>query len=209
MFAAGKAVCDYHCQLFTCSLRQTFLSRMSYPNLEPRWRRRPDSAARDLPYREWLFAQGSLTARIVSRCKQFSMKVVRQELARAERNEMALLGIRPHELAWVREVVLHADGKPVVFAHSVLPRDNMRGAWRLFAGIGNRPLGHALFADPRIQRTPLFCRRLDARDALWQGAVRHGAANNPDLWARRSLFLRSGKGLLITEVFLPEILNLK
>lgn len=182
---------------------------MSDSNFDHRWRQSPDCAARDLAYREWLFAEGSLTARIMRRCKKFSVSVVRQELTRPERNEMNLLGIAQNQNAWVREVVLSADGKPVVFAHSVLPRESVRGAWRLFAGIGNRPLGHALFADPRIGRARLTCRRIDARDQLWQGAARHAGADSPELWARRSLFFRSGKPLLVTEVFLPAILKLK
>ncbi|MBA3903463.1 MAG: chorismate--pyruvate lyase [Rhodocyclaceae bacterium] len=173
------------------------------------WHTRLPGETRDLPQRAWLADEGSLTARVASRCRKFSVALVRQELTRPNRDELRLLGLTRRESAWVREVVLKADGRPVVFAHSVLPRENVRGAWRLFAGMGGRPLGAALFADPRIERAPLQFRRLDARHPLWQAAARIVGRVRGELWARRSLFFRRGKPLLVTEVFLPDIKRLK
>lgn len=132
-----------------------------------------------------------------------------QRLACPHRDEAALLGLRAGELAWLREVVLLADGAPVVYARSVLPRRNLRGGWRLFAGIGNRPLGAALFSDPRIVREPLRTRRLAPRDARHRRLLRALPCGcESDLWARRSVFALRGRALLVCEVFLPGILNL-
>ncbi len=179
---------------------------MSHPQ---GWLQRLPGAARDLPHRDWLSDAGSLTARVAGHCRWFSVDLVRQALARPHRDEVRALGIPRRERAWVREVVLRADGRPVVFAHSVLPRENVRGAWRLFAGMGGRPLGAALFADPGIRRAPLEFRRLDGRHPLWQAAARIVGPLRGELWARRSLFYRRGKPLLVTEVFLPDIVKLK
>ena len=66
----------------------------------------------------WLNDHGSLTARIQQRCAQFAVRPVRSGLARIAYDEAAVLGIAPHRLAYSREVFLHADGRPVVFAHS-------------------------------------------------------------------------------------------
>jgi chorismate--pyruvate lyase len=173
------------------------------------WLRRLPGAARTLPHRDWLAHDGSLTARIAARCEVFAVERLRQGLARPHRDEWRPLGIPRRCRAWVRDVVLRADARPVVFAHSVLARENVRGAWRLFAGLGARPLGAALFADPRIARGPLEFRRLDARHPLWQGAARVVPRLKGCLWARRSLFYRRGKALLVTEVFLPDIAKLK
>ncbi|HNC67740.1 MAG TPA: chorismate lyase, partial [Thauera aminoaromatica] len=115
----------------------------------------------------WLKDAGSLTARIRARCTRFEVRVLCQRLAHVRRDEAWLLGLRVGELAWLREVLLVADGRPVVFARSLLPRRNLRGAWNLFHGIGARPLGAALFSDPAIARLPLACRRLDGRDARY------------------------------------------
>ncbi len=169
------------------------------------WQTRLPPPLRDDPLRPWLAEAGSLTARIQERCQHFSVTVIRQALTRPHADEARLLGIRRGALAWVREVVLHADGRAVVFAHSVLPRAGVRGAWRLFNAVGGRPLGAALFADPRIRRGTLAYRRLDARHPLHRAAAGGGA----ELWARRSLFHRRGKPLLVTEVFLPGIGQLR
>ncbi len=165
--------------------------------------------------RPWLRDAGSLTARIRARCDRFAVQVAGQRLAAVHRDEVLLLGLRPGERAWVREVLLVADGRPVVFARSVLPRRNVRGAWNLFHGIGSRPLGQALFSDPAISRLPLACRRLDGRDARYhraQAALSRHAPAQPlprTLWARRSVFLLRGSALMVSETFLPEILELR
>lgn len=156
----------------------------------------------------WLTDPASLTARIRARCGVFAVRVLSQGLARPHRDEAVALGIPPGAIAWQREVVLLADGVPVVYARSLMPRDNLRGPWTRFTGLGTRPLGAALFADPRILRQPLCVARLDRRDPRF----RRAAAVVPDtatgLWARRSLFGLDGRALLVCEVFLPAILDL-
>lgn len=158
--------------------------------------------------RAWLAEPGSLTARIRARCRQFEVRVLGQKLALPHRDEAKLLGLRAGELAWLREVLLVADGRPVVYARSVLPRGNLRAGWRLFAGIGNRPLGAALFSDPRIRRAPLASRRLDRRDARHGVALAAAGVAAQPLWARRSVFRLRGRALMVCEVFLPAITDL-
>lgn len=173
------------------------------------WRAFLPGAPGDNPYRGWLADEGSLTARIRGRCGEFRVALVRQALARPYGDEAPLLGLRCGERAWVREVVLQADGVPVVFAHSVLPRGRLRGPWRLFAGMGAKPLGAALFADPRIEREPFQFRRLSPRDPLLRRARDLVPALPQRLWARRSVFRRGAAPLLVSEVFLPGILALR
>lgn len=162
----------------------------------------------------WLTDPSSLTARIRRRCGRFGVEVLYQGLGQAVRDEAILLGLRAGERVWVREVLLIADGVPVVFARSLLPRRNVRGAWNLFHGFGARPLGAALFADPAIERAPLACTRLDARDARYHRARAALSARQPpvamerELWGRRSLFLRHGRALMVSEFFLPAIFEL-
>lgn len=119
-----------------------------------------------------------------------------------------LLGMRSHERALLREVCLMCDGKPVVFAHSVLPRRSLRGAWRGLGRLGRRPLGEALFANPAVVRTPLAYRKLLPGHALYQRAIAVLKSRPPCLWARRSVFMLDGVTIMVTEVFLPEVLEL-
>jgi len=106
------------------------------------------------PYYDWLVHVGSLTGRLRQCCDDFRVALLRQELARPGRDEWAGLHLAHRDLAWVREVVLYCADTPMVFAHSVLPRRGVRGAWHLVAGLGTRPLGAILFADPLIRRMP-------------------------------------------------------
>lgn len=172
------------------------------------WLKRPPRATVAPPLRPWLIDPGSLTERIRRRCTAFSVTVIVQRPALPHRDEAALLGLRRGERAWLREVLLVADGVPVVFARTILPRGNVRGAWGLFHGLGARPLGEALFADPRIARAPLACARLDRRDARYHRALAVAPRLPRALWARRSLFALRGRALLVAEAFLPTILEL-
>jgi chorismate--pyruvate lyase len=124
---------------------------------------------------------------------------------RPESDETAACRLRVKQHAVIREVYLFCDEVPVVFAHSVLPAHSLKGAWRALHGLGSRPLGAALFADPRVRRSPLSFRKLPARHALALRAVAGpGLAPGP-LWARRSGFFLNRRVILVTEVFLPAI----
>lgn len=186
---------------------------MSSPTLSriaDSWRSHLILPTLETPYRHWLTDKGSLTARIRERCTRFAVRVQRQQLLPPHTDERALLGIAPREQAWVREVLLEADGVPVVFAHSVMARHDVRGPWQMFGRIGEQSLGGALFADPRIVRQPLHYRRLDVRHPLYRAAVHSAtldARATPHLWARRSVFSRDDQALLVCEVFLPGVLS--
>ena len=158
--------------------------------------------------RGWLLSRGSLTRLIQQRCSGFRVKPLLQTRVLPCRDELAVLGLRRGELALVREVYLYCDTTPVVFAHSVVARENLRGAWRGLSGLGSRSLGAALFANPRVRRAPFQFKKLHSSHPLFRRACRGLPAPPPCLWARRSLFSLHGKSILVTEVFLPAILEL-
>ncbi len=160
----------------------------------------------DESLRPWLVDRGSLTQRISARCDRFSVINVKDGLSRIARDESALLGLAPHRLSWSREVFLCADDRPVVFAHSACAAGELRGAWQALRNLGNKPLGALLFSHPLIFRQPLHYKALHGQHPLFR---RTALLFPPDrLWARRSLFYLHGAPLLVTEVFLPEILKL-
>ena len=156
----------------------------------------------------WLRDHGSLTQRIQQRCAHFAVRGVRSGLARIALDESALLGIRPQQLAWSREVFLYADDQPVVFAHSTCAHQHLRGAWAAVRNLGNKPLGAMLFAHPLVERKPLHYKALRSTHPLYQRAAAVLSDPPGRLWARRSLFYLHDAPLLVTEVFLPEILHL-
>jgi chorismate--pyruvate lyase len=74
--------------------------------------------------------------------------------------------------------------------------------------LGNKPLGAALFADPQVKRSPLQFKKLSRRHELYRRACRILPEPPAHLWARRSVFTLQRQPILVTEVFLPGILEL-
>ena len=169
------------------------------------WRPRPGAGAAG--YRRWLIDRGSLTDRVRERCAALRVELLFQGPRRAARDERFVAGWLGQRV-FVREVFLTCGRARVVFAHSVTQLANLRGAWRGLAGLGTRPLGAALFADPKVRRRPLRFRRLDPRDELHVRACAATGRRLPALWARRSLFILGKSPILVTEIFLPGILDL-
>jgi chorismate--pyruvate lyase len=169
------------------------------------WRQKVPRRATNRPLLPWLKNRDSLTAQIQSLGK-FSIRLVRQKLGRPTQDEAAPLAIQPRHLAWIREVSLHCDGQPVIFAHTVLtchPRGPLTG-W--LARLGTRSLGALLFAHAGFSRGQLECRRLDHRHALFKPAIKAMqlmAAPPESLWARRSYFVFGRQKVLVTEIFSP------
>jgi len=171
-----------------------------------RWHSAPLSIAPQT--RDWLLNRGSLTRLIQLRCKNFRVEPVFQSLAAASKDELAMLGLRPGELAHVREVYLYCGKTPVVFAHSVVARKNLRGAWCGLSTLGNKSLGTVLFTNPVVKRTPLRFKKLNSGHSLFHRACLGLQPAPLSLWARRSLFSLHEQPILVTEVFLPTILDL-
>ena len=173
--------------------------------MDSMWRQSALAAGK---WRGWLTDHGSLTRRLQGRCPAFHVRRLAQRHQRPFRDEYATLGMRYGRQALVREVLLMDGDTPLVFAHSVIPLHGLEGPWAGLAGLGNRPLGAALFADPRIERLPLEYRCLDVHHPLYRAASRHLDHSPRTLWARRSRFMLAGHALMVTEVFLPAILRL-
>ena len=86
-------------------------------------------------------------------------------------------------------------------------RADLRGAWHRVGTLGTRPLAMALFADPLVARGEFEFARLDSRHPLWKRASELLGRAMPVLWARRSLFHRHDRPLMVTEVFLPGLVE--
>ena len=172
-----------------------------------KWLCRPAHSAAGM--RAWLVDRGSLTARIQARCDAFRVQLLKQGRARVDRDERFLHAGARRGMALVREVYLYCGDTPVVFAHSVIDPRSLHGPWRRLARLGTRPLGAALFADPRVRRYPLHQRKLNRHHELYARACAALATRPPYLWARRSLFMLHNSPILVTEVFLPGIVKLR
>lgn len=157
-------------------------------------------------YHSWLIEKGSLTAKLQERYHQFSVKPIVVEYKKPNQDEARLLHSASRDVALIREVLLYGNGKPVVFAHSVMPRKGLRGAWRGLDRLGDKPLGATLFANSKAKRTPLNYKKLYPTHVLYQRATRHLVDKPAFLWARRSVFSLNCANIMVIEVFLPSLI---
>lgn len=151
--------------------------------------------------RQWhaiLHDKGSLTQRLMNASSgEFKVCVVRNSPGTPSPSEAKALGMQPRQLAIIREVELLCHGKTWVCARSVIPFATLEGPLRIYRDIGDKPLGAMLFKHHNMQRGPLQVAQLQQADK----ALSH--------WGRRSVFYLDGKGILVTEVFMPAAKALK
>lgn len=156
----------------------------------------PTPNAREL---DWLNEQGSLTRRLTALSGDtFAVEPLVEGWQILRADECAALGVPPGSEGWVREVYLHGQGLPWVFARSVAARSRLELHPFALDQLGTTSLGHLLFRDPAFTRQPIEACRYPA--ALLPAAVR-----TADLWGRRSLFCQGPLGVLVAEVFLPAL----
>jgi len=147
--------------------------------------------------RKWLFDAGSLTTALKQASRgQFQLQVLSQRLQRPRLDEAKCLGVRPRQLALVREVLMSGGGQPWVFARSIIPLQTLKGQLGYLKNLDNRPLGALLFNNATMSRSPLKAARLAPTQLHYPVATA--------VWARRSLFQLQHKPLLVCEVFLPS-----
>jgi chorismate lyase len=166
-----------------------------------KWRTRLGGVACDPILRSWLTEPDSLTARCQRACTDFRVRLLNFGKGRALADESAG-GEAGRGLAWVREVVLECDGRPVIFAHTTLSAVTHGRLSRWMAGLGNRSLGSLLFTYPGFLRGRIEFQRIDGRHPLYRRAAALCQVGET-LWARRSLHRLENQQVLVTEVFLP------
>ena len=160
-----------------------------------RWLARAQATGAPAAMQAWMASAGSLTARLIAHSTAFRVQRLHQHGAMCLADEAAIIGFARPGRVWEREVLLCCDGKPVVFAHTVVPVANTASDWPLFSALGEKSLGSTLFYDPLVLRGSLEFARIRAGHPLMQRARAAlgdelGAA--AVLYARRCLY-RAGK----------------
>jgi chorismate lyase len=81
-----------------------------------------------------------------------------------------------------------------------------RGLNRGLLHLGNRALGSLLFGAMRAPATLRQYASLTPNSSLWRRLRTYLPSDTKQLWARRTLHVLHGRPLLVTEVFLPDVL---
>lgn len=160
--------------------------------------------------RDWLADTVSLTLKLSARSKQFRVQRLRQKQGVCLADESAMVGLPRRVRVQEREVLLLCDGRPMVFAHTIVPLTASASDWPFFGTLGERSLGTTLFGDPRVARGAMQYARLRQQHPLARraSAATGGQAFQAPLFARRCLYRRKHGMLLVTELFLPALADL-
>lgn len=153
----------------------------------------------------WLLDPASLTQRLQAVCGEFRVDVLRSSWCRPTLDEQRTLDLRQGQRALVREVHLLCDGRPWVFARTVIPRETLAGKYRRLTRLGSRSLGAVLFADNTMHRGPVHVARLTPAHKLYTCATSRLTSRPKHLWGRRSLFYLCERPLLLSEIFLHDM----
>ena len=110
----------------------------------------------------------------------------------------------------VREVLLCSNGVPLVMARSIIPTLSSSGSNQPVLRLGTKPLGSVLFSKLRTHTKKKATREiahLKKGDFFWRVCQKKYSSLPSALWARRSLYKLKGRPLLVSEVFLPALLQ--
>jgi len=165
---------------------------------------------RNLPglLRSWLLNETSLTQRLRAICHdQFQVEVLTEGWEYPQFEEIQSLSLPFRRYARVRQVYLCCQHQPWIFGRTVIPPSMLCGKYRYLKWLGDQPLGMVLFAHHSLQRRHLQLALLRVGEPLYTLATAHLTEKPPLLCARRSVFYLEQKPLLVTEVFLPQILK--
>jgi chorismate--pyruvate lyase len=174
-------------------------------NKEPAWRENRIGTRQQLPksVQSWTYETGSLTQRLRAVYGQaVTVKVLFQHWRVPFLSERRLLEIPEHRMCLTREVLLHADGKPLILARTIIPAATIKIASSL-AHLGTRPLGEVIFAYPKLERIAMNVALINPAD--WTKSALSTADIQQPLWGRRTVYAIKHQPVLVSEFFLPNI----
>ena len=156
----------------------------------------------------WLTRPGALTVGLRA-LGDFGLLVLAEYARTAPAEEARAMACAPTVPMWIREIVMSVDGVPAVVARSLTPLRDSHGVWQGMRRLRTRPLADMLYHDRSVSRSGFEVARLHPALALHGVAAARGdPSQGPGLLARRSVFRRHGRPLMVEECFLPAFWRL-
>ncbi len=116
-------------------------------------------------------------------------------------NERRILGIKPRNMALVREIKMGKGEQQWLFARTVVPMQTLSGSARRIAMLNDTPIGKILFGRNGAVRKSMS---LELTENIPASVFELGIEVNHPLWRRRSIFEFSSGPLMVSEIFLPD-----
>lgn len=176
---------------------------------EPRWQIASTRLKQALPanLQSWIYEPHSLTRRLR---KVYGKSVTVDLLFHRKRpallGECRLLKLPSQRYNLIREVLLHADGKPLILARTVLPEPTIKIAKRNLSHLGTRPLGEVIFTYPKLEKWALNISCVEQNQ--WSTQLLEQVVMGRQIWGRRTVYAIYQHPLLVSEFFMPGALEL-
>ncbi|MGR9045223.1 MAG: chorismate--pyruvate lyase family protein [Gammaproteobacteria bacterium] len=177
--------------------------------LEPEWTVNRPGERHGLPLaaQSWIYEPGSITQRLRSYYgNAVQVKILFHQWQTPFLSERKLLKLNNNRYALIREVLLQAEGKPLVLARTIIPGATVKAARRNLSHLGNRPLGEVIFSYPKLERMEMDF-TLVAPETWTPEAVQKTPIDQAT-WGRRTVYAIRHRKLLVNEFFLPEALKI-
>ncbi len=194
-------------------------------NREPLWLENRSGTRHTLPesVQSWTYEPGSLTQRLRDYYGDaIRVKILLQQWNTPFLSERRLLKLHENKYSLIREVLLHADGKPLILARTIIPAKTIKAAKSNLSHLGSRPLGEVIFSYPKLERIEMDVTLIEPPTTAWmqeveqrmeqlptwtQAAIAEGNIDQP-IWGRRTVYAIAQRQMLVSEFFLPEVLEI-
>ena len=149
---------------------------------------------KDKEIKSWLLEKGPITERIKSN-GDFELELVKDKVDFVSDDEKSFLGSMGGKIK-VREVLLHENNKPKVWARSCIPLKTIKDGLSSLGELGNKPLGDILFEKD------IFKKKKVLYSSFRGESLKH-------YWGRKTKYLVNKLPFSVMEVFLIEYIQFK
>lgn len=178
-------------------------------NQEPQWKKTQPGIKQVFPknVESWIDEEGSLTKRLRNFYgSAVSVEILFHHWKPAYLSECHLLNLPHQQFNLIREVLLHANGKPLILARTILPKQTIKIAKRNLSHLGTRPLGEVIFSYPKLERLGLSTSCIPCH--LWTPCLINKVNINQNIWGRRTIYAIQKQKMLVSEFFMVDALEL-
>jgi chorismate lyase len=177
-------------------------------NREPLWLENRSCTRHTLPdkVQSWVYEPGSLTQRLRDYYGDaVAVKILLQQWYTPFLTERRLLKLPENKYSLIREVLLHADGKPLILARTIIPASTIKVAKSNLSHLGSRPLGEVIFSYPKLERIEMDVTLIDP--STWTQSAIDEVNIDQSIWGRRTVYAIAHRQMLVSEFFLPGALE--
>ena len=175
---------------------------------EPLWLENRQGTRHKLPInvQSWTYESGSLTQRLRNYYGSgVAVKILFHRWQTPFLSERRLLKLPEHHYSLIREVLLHVNDKPLILARTIIPSATNKTAKSNLSKLGTRPLGEVIFSYPKLERIAMDVTLIDL--PTWTPSIIEQEWVIKPIWGRRTIYAIEQKRMLVSEFFLPEIIQ--